>query len=75
MVHQFDRVLIIDEGNVVADLPPTGVQAAMDRGELGTLSPAGRELMEQLAEAATAASRDGGAAFVGGMMLAYRQHV
>ena len=69
MVHQFDRVLIIDEGNVVADLPPAEVQAAMDRGDLDTLSQAGRELMEQLAEAATAATLDAGIMFVGDMLL------
>ena len=60
MVHRFDRVLIMDEGRVVADLPPTEVQAAIDGGDLDTLSQAGRELMSQLAKAAAAAARGEG---------------
>ena len=64
MVHRFDRVLIMDEGHVVADLPPTDVQAAIDRGDLDALSQPGRELMAQLAKAATAATRDEGTVVV-----------
>ncbi len=49
MVHRFDRVVIVDNGRVVADLPPAEVQACLDRGELGALSESGRELVAELA--------------------------
>ena len=57
-VHRFDRVLIVDNGRVVADLPPTEVQACLDRGELDALSNPGRELVTELAQASAAATRN-----------------
>ena len=58
-MHRFDRVLIVDSGRVVADLPPAEVQACLDRGELDALSESGRELVAELAQASAAATAIG----------------
>ena len=55
-MHRFDRVVIVDNGRVVADLPPTEVQACLDRGELDALSKSGRELVTELAQAPAVAA-------------------
>ena len=56
-MHRFDRVLIVDNGRVVADLPPAEVQACLDRGELVTLSVSGLELVTEMAQACGAAAK------------------
>lgn len=57
-MHRFDRVLIVDNGRVVADLPPSEVQASLDRGDLPTLSDSGRELVHELAQSCSAAKQN-----------------
>ena len=57
LVHRFDRVLIVDNGHVVADLPPAEVQTCLDRGELVTLSASGLELVTEMAQACGVAAK------------------
>ena len=57
LVHRFDRVLIVDNGRVVADLAPAKVQASLDRGELRALSSSGLELVTEMAQAFAAGSK------------------